>query len=92
MLNNISRNMRGDGIVKNLKFGNRHKDSLVDLGNCLTELEAITNIEMNDALARLEICLQSLKDGDISGLHDNLQKLYRDDYLDKIVSLSRELS
>ena len=80
--------MGGNSLVKNIKVRNKHKDSLEDLGKCLIELEEITNIEMNDALARLDTCLQSLKVGDISGLHDNLQKLYRDDYLGKIISLS----
>ncbi|MFC1803914.1 hypothetical protein ACFL0D_08130 [Thermoproteota archaeon] len=89
MLNSISRNMKGNIIIKDIKVRNRLKDSLKDLGKCLTELEELTNIEMNDAMARLEICFQALSNGDISGLHDNLQNLYRDDYLVKIVSLSR---
>lgn len=89
MLNNISRNIGGKSLLKDTQAKNKFKDSLKDLDKCLKELEEITSIEMKEAKARLELCLKKINEGDVSSLHNNLQKLYRDDFLEKIVTLSK---
>ncbi len=89
MLNTFSRNMSGNRIVQDKKFRDKIQDSLKDLSTCINELEEITGIEMGDAISRLNTCFQTLNDGDMLALHDCLQKLYREDYLSKIVFLSK---
>jgi hypothetical protein len=88
MLNTLLRNMSGNRLINDKKFRDKLQESMKDLCTCLNELEEITDIGMSDAKSRINICFQMLNDGDIPGLHNCLQKLYRDDYLSKIMFLS----
>ena len=65
-----------------------HK-SLNDLGSCLKEFQEITEIELTEAQEALIRCLEDLDREDFSTLYERLQKLYRDDYLGKIIELSK---
>lgn len=89
IMSKISRSLsEGDS-----RFDNNTKEklnnSLNDLGSCLKEFQEITEIELTAAQDRLVMCLEDLDKEDFSTLYERLQKLYRDDYLGKIIELSK---
>jgi len=65
------------------------RKSLNDLGSCLNEFQDITEIELTEAQDTLIMCLEDLDREDFTTIYEKLQKLYRDDYLGKIIELSK---
>lgn len=89
ILSMISRSLsRGDTVFDGNKK-EKLNNSLNDLGSCLREFQEITEIELTEAQDTLIICLEDLDKEDFSTLYERLQKLYRDDYLTKIIELSK---
>jgi hypothetical protein len=64
--------------------------SLSDFHSCLSEFEEITKIQLNEAHLTLDSSQKALKNEDFSALYETIQKLYRDDYLKKIIELAKQ--
>jgi hypothetical protein len=89
MMSQISRSFSGGDSMFDRNKKEKVRKSLNDLGSCLKEFQEITEIELADAQEALTMCLEDLKREDFPTLYERLQKLYRDDYLGKIVELSK---
>ena len=63
--------------------------SLKDLESCLIEFEKITEIDLSAARGTLDQSFQALERNDTATLYESIQKLYRDNYLGKIIELSK---
>ena len=88
-MSKISRSLSGGGTMFDRNNKEKIRKSLKDLGSCLKELQEITEIELTEAQEATIMCLEDLDREDFSTLYERLQKLYRDDYLGKIVELSK---
>jgi hypothetical protein len=66
----------------------KFRGSLLDLGSCFEEFKGITGIDLSTAQGSLELCLDAFEKDDTQGLYETLQKLYREDYLEKIIELA----
>ncbi len=88
IMSKISRGLSGEPMFER---NNREmiQKSLNDLGSCLKEFQEITEIELTEAQDALAMCLEDLGREDFSTLYERLQRLYRDDYLGKIIELSK---
>ena len=87
LLQVLSRNLSsGISLENNLK--ERMEKSIEELGESLSEFEEITSIGPSEAQETLVMASSSLDATDLKGLYDALQKLYRDDYLEKIMDLA----
>lgn len=89
IMSKISRSLSGGDSMFNRNNKEKIHKSLNDLGSCLKEFQEITEIELTEAQEALIMCLEDLDREDFSTLYERLQKLYRDDYLGKIVELSK---
>jgi len=67
----------------------RLNTTLNDLSMSLDEFEKITGIELDEAKQTHAQCLSYLEQENVVSLHESIQKLYRDDYLEKIIELSK---
>lgn len=85
----ISRSLSKGGTVFDRNTRVKLHNSLNDLGSCLREFQEVTEIELTEAQDTLIICFEDLDKEDFSTLYERLQKLYRDDYLKKIIELSK---
>ena len=87
LLQVLSRNISsGLSLEGNLK--ERMGKSIEELGESLSEFEEITSIGLLEAQETLVMASGSLDAAELKGLYDALQKLYRDDYLEKIMDLA----
>ena len=89
IMSKISRSLSGGDSMFDRNNKEKLHKSLNDLGSCLRELQEITEIELTEAQDTLIICLEDLEKEDFSTLYERLQRLYRDDYLSKIIELSK---
>jgi len=87
MLTMLSRSSSG-GVAMRRDLKEKLRGTLLDLGSCLEEFEGITGIDLSTAQGSLELCLDAFKKGDTQGLYETLLKLYREDYLEKIIELA----
>ena len=67
----------------------RLNTTLLDLRVSIDEFEKITGIELAEAKQTLSQCFSYLEQENVVSLHESIQKLYRDDYLNKIIELSK---
>jgi len=89
MMSKISRSLSGGDSMSDRNNKEKVRKSLNDLGSCLRELQEITEIEFTEAQEALSMCLEDFDREDFPMLYERLQRLYRDDYLGKIVELSK---
>ena len=89
IMSKISRSLSGGDSMFDRNTKEKLHKSLSDLGSCLKEFQEITEIELTEAQDTLIMCLEDLGKEDFSILYERLQKLYRDDYLSKIIELSK---
>ncbi len=89
MMGMLSRSLSGRGSMLDRNNKEKIRRSLNDLGSCLKELQEITEIELTEAQGALTMCLEDLDGEDFPTLYERLQKLYRKDYLGKIIELSK---
>jgi len=67
----------------------RLNTTLNDLSVSIDEFEKITGIELEEAKQTHAQCLSYLEQENVDRLHESIQKLYREDYLNKIIELSK---
>jgi hypothetical protein len=87
MLTMLSRSSSG-GVAMRRDLKEKFRGSLLDLGSCFEEFEGITGIDLSTAQGSLGLCLDAFEKDDTQGLYETLQKLYREDYLGKIIELA----
>jgi hypothetical protein len=87
MLTMLSRSSSG-GVATRRDIKEKLRRSLLDLGSCFEEFEGITGIDLSTARGSLELCLAAFEEDNTQGLYETLQKLYREDYLGKIIELA----
>lgn len=87
MLTLLSRNLTKS--ERELNLSKKINHSLDDFTQCITEFEEITGIELNEAHTTLKKSFQASDNEDLTTLYESLQKLYRDDYLSKIIELTK---
>lgn len=87
LLQVLSRNIgSGAGTFGNLKV--QIFNALKDLEASLEEFEELTTIELQAAKDTLVEALECHEAGDVKGLYESIQRLYRDDYLTTLTDLS----
>ena len=89
MLTQLSRGISVGDTVREENTNAKLNRSLKDLESCLTEFEKITEIDLSAARGTLDQSFQALERNDTATLYESIQKLYRDDYLGKILELSK---
>jgi hypothetical protein len=89
MLTQLSRGISVGDTVRGEDTNAKLNRSLKDLESCLEEFERITEIDLSAARGTLEHSFQALERKDTAALYESVQKLYRDDYLSKIIELSK---
>ncbi len=89
MLTLLSRGISVGDTVRGEDTSAKLNRSLKDLESCLEEFERITEIDLSAARGTLEQGFQALERNDTATLYESVQKLYRDDYLGKIIELSK---
>ena len=80
---------KNHGPQKGTTLKGRLSTTLNDLDVSINEFEKITGIELGDAKQTLAQCLSYLEQENVASLHESIQKLYREDYLNKIIELSK---
>jgi len=80
---------KNQGPQRGVTLKGRVNTTLNDIGVSINEFEKITGIELEDAKQTHAQCLNYLAQGNVDGLHESIQKLYREDYLNKIIELSK---
>ena len=89
MLTQLSRGISVGDTVRGENTNAKFNRSLKDLESCLKEFEKITEIDLSAARRTLDQSFQALEKNDTATLYESVQKLYRDDYLGKIMELSK---
>ena len=81
---------KNQGPLRGVTLNDRLNTTLNDLFVSLDEFERITGIDLTEAKHSHTQCLSYLKQENIEKLHVTIQKLYREDYLEKIIELSKQ--
>ncbi len=89
MLTQLSRGISVGDTAKGDNTNVKLNRSLKDLESCLIEFEKITEIDLSTARGTLDQSFQALERNDTATLYESIQKLYRDNYLGKIIELSK---
>lgn len=89
MLTQLSRGISVGDTAREDNTNVKLNRSLKDLESCLIEFEKITEIDLSAARETLDQSFQALERNDTATLYESIQKLYRDNYLGKIIELSK---
>ena len=85
MINQLSRTSFN---LNNSTLKQKFLDALKDLSICLNNFEEITKIDLSNAKKTLTDCNEALKNNDTTQLYNNIQKLFRNDYLAQILKIA----
>ena len=80
---------KNQGPQRGTTLKGRLSTTLNDLRVSLDVFEEITRIELTEAKQTLAQCFSYLEQENVANLHESIQKLYREDYLEKIIELAK---